>query len=142
MTRRTHDAAQLGDLDTPSRRAANLVVADAGEGYQSLNAGMARLGWRSITVRHPLDAIVGLQDEALEILAVLAPIPDAHFDALEFFAFMKDAFPRVRRIAYTKRSTAAKVASDAAHVGLLDTLLTYCSPLYLLAEALQPARGA
>jgi hypothetical protein len=77
---------------------------------------------------------MSLQDDTPPTGVVLAPAHDPRFKAMEFFAFMRDAFPCVRRIAYTKR---ALERSSALVIGLLDVVLNYPTPLHRLAEALQ-----
>ncbi|MFC1610035.1 hypothetical protein ACFL6C_03700 [Myxococcota bacterium] len=59
----------------------------------------------SITVQHPLEAIIRLQDESLAIGLVLAPLHDLRFNSTEFFAFMRDAYPRVRRYFYAGKTS-------------------------------------
>jgi hypothetical protein len=49
-----------------------------------------------------LDAILRLQDESLDINLLLAPSQDPKFSLRDFFAFVKDEFPHVCRIAYAK----------------------------------------
>ena len=83
---------------------AALIIADADLCHFSFSDGIATLGRRSITVRLPLEAILSLQDDSPQIGVVLAPAHDPRFRAMEFFAFMRDAYPLVRRIAYTKRA--------------------------------------
>jgi hypothetical protein len=71
-----------------------LMIADA-------NSGETDPMCSCITVQHPLEAIVRLQDTSLAIGIILAPLHDLRFDSTEFFAFMRDAFPGVRRYFYT-----------------------------------------
>ena len=113
--------------------ATTLIIADADRGYRSFSDGMTSLGHRFITVRHPLDAIMSLLDDSLAIDAVLAPAHDPRFRALEFFAFMREAFPLVRRISYAKQ---ASEHADALGADPLDVVLTYPTPVRELAEAL------
>lgn len=112
---------------------AALIIADAARGHRFFSAGIARLGHTAITVQDPLRAIVRLQDDALPIGAVLAPARDSWFKVREFFAFMKDAFPMVRRIAFARHGTRY---ADALDADLLDVALTYPVPIPRLAEAL------
>jgi hypothetical protein len=96
---------------------------------------MASLGCCSTTVRHPLDAIRSLQDDSLAIGAVLAPARNPWLRAVEFFAFLKDVYPLVRRIAYAKHLSDH---AEAQRTGLLDAALTYPTSLDWLAAVLQP----
>ena len=116
-----------------------LIIADADLGHWFFSEGIASLGRCTITVRNPRDVIARLQDESLAIGVVLAPTHDPQFRVLEFFEFMRDAFPLVRRIAYAKP---ASERADALGADLLDVVLTYPTPLRELAEALQPASEA
>jgi len=81
-----------------------LIIAAADEGHRSVTDCVASLGRCSITVRHPLEAIICLQDDSVPIDVVLAPAHDLGFATLEWFAFMREEFPRVLRIAYEKSS--------------------------------------
>jgi hypothetical protein len=116
-----------------------LIVATADVGHRSFTEGIASLGRRSVTVHHPLEAIVCLQDDSLAVGVVLAPAHDLGFRTLELFEFMRDQFPRVRRIAYAKSSSEH---AGAPGTGLIDLTLTYPTPLNRLAEALQPSPEA
>lgn len=60
-------------------------------------------------VSQPLDAIRCLQDASLFIDVVFAPADELSFATSEFFVFMKEAFPLVRRISYAGHSTDAVV---------------------------------
>lgn len=113
-----------------------LIIADVDLCHRSFRAGMASLGYCSVTVRQPLEAIVCLQDDAMTIGAVLAPAYDPRFNTLQFFAFMRAEFPLVRRIGYAKH---ASKHADALEAGLLDVVLICPTPRPELAEALQPA---
>ena len=113
-----------------------LIIADTDLCHWSFSSGIVSMGGCCITVHHPLEAIIGLQDGSLAIGVVLAPAHDPRFNALELFAFMRAEFPLVRRVAYAKH---ASEHADALDAGLLDVVLTYPTPLHELAEALQPA---
>jgi hypothetical protein len=122
-----------------------LIIAAADEGHRSVTDCVASLGRRSITVRHPLEAIICLQDDSVPIDVVLAPAHDLGFATLEWFAFMREEFPRVLRIAYEKSSAEDAQAPDAL---LIDLTLTYPTPPPRLAEAVplspedvEPATG-
>ena len=112
---------------------ATLIIAASDTCHRSVTDCVARLGRRSITVRHPLEAIICLQDDAVSIDVVLAPAHDLGFATLEWFAFMRAEFPRVLRIAYEKSSAEDPHAPDAS---LIDLTMTYRTPPPRLAEAL------
>jgi hypothetical protein len=89
-----------------------LVIANAGLSYRSLITDLFRLGRRAVTARSPLGAIVQLQDHTLAIDLLLAPSDDPKFGLLDFFTFVKDEFPHVRRIAYAKSDVHAALGIE------------------------------
>jgi hypothetical protein len=104
-----------------------LIIAAADEGHRSVTDCVASLGRRSITVRHPLEAIICLQNDSVPIDVVLAPAHDLGFATLEWLS-AEDA-----------------QAPDAL---LIDLTLTYPTPPPRLAEAVplspedvEPATG-
>ena len=134
---RTDCGEAAGKTRKPTRSASTaLLVADAALRHRSLSKGLASLGRRCITVRHPRDVFTGLRQGSLAIDAVFAPVQDPHFSAREFFTTMRDDFPLVRRIAHAMHASQHACALDA---GLLEVVLTYPTPQHELAEALQPA---
>jgi hypothetical protein len=90
----------------PARpKSTTLIISDVGLGRRPFSDVVGNAGRCSITVQHPLEAIICLQDKSLGIGVVLAPANDARFSSLEFFAFMRDTFPLVRRYSYAKRAS-------------------------------------
>lgn len=92
-----------------------LVVATGNTRHNSLANRIAALGRLSITVHHPLEVIHCLQNDALAVDLVLAPAHDIGFGTHALFAFMRDEFPRVRRIAYLMSTAGPGDAPETGH---------------------------
>jgi hypothetical protein len=90
-------AELLTEHSTPARTSALLIASNPGDTRQE--------GICATIVSQPLDAIRCLQDVSLIIDVVFAPVDELSFATSEFFVFMKEAFPLVRRISYAGHST-------------------------------------
>lgn len=112
-----------------------LIVADSRFDHWSFSDAIVALGRPSITVRGPADAVAALHAHPRAIGAVLGPVRDPRHETLEFFANLRDAFPRVRRIAFARDPLEY---AEARGAGLLDGLVTVPTPLYWLGVALGP----
>lgn len=140
--RRRIQRGQTGQTRSPRRAQPSepistaLIVATANERRNSLAGRVAAVGRQSITVHHPLEVIHCLQDDSLAVDLVLAPAHDIGFGTHALFAFMRDEFPRVRRIAYVM-STAGP--SDAPETGQHDRTRSCSAPLRRFPGATQPS---
>lgn len=104
-TRRTQTLQEASAGNVKGDQAAHstvLVISNAGLNYRSLIMDLLRLGRRAVTARSPLGAILQLQNHKPAIDLLLAPADDPKFSLLDFFTFVKEEFPHVRRIAYAK----------------------------------------
>ncbi len=79
-----------------------LIYADEAGCSIRLAVGLALLGRSSKVIRTPLDAIVALQDGRIAVDAVFAPLQDDESNTSALFDFVKDEYPRVRRIAFAR----------------------------------------
>jgi hypothetical protein len=89
----------------PSRVApvtATLVYADTAKCSDILVAELTRLGKRTFTVRHPLEAIRLLEDPGVTIEAAFMSLQDASSDVVRLFAFLQEEYWGVRRIAFAQ----------------------------------------
>ena len=84
-----------------------MIIADDAQNSRLLSDDIARIGCRSITVTHPLEAITSLEQSTPEIGVVLVPTRADGFKAREFLAFMRNEYPHVRRVGYSTHSSKA-----------------------------------
>jgi hypothetical protein len=76
------------------------IYADTAECSRFLASGIAGLERNSIIVYTTLDAIVQLRDVTMTIDAVFVSLQDHNLDISKFFVFLKNHYPRFRRIAF------------------------------------------
>jgi hypothetical protein len=84
----------------PETTGAVLFVPDSAGVCDCLTRSLTSMGNLVSVVAQPLDFIERLQDQESPVGAVFAPLGDASVDALSVLAFVKSAFPEVRRVAY------------------------------------------
>jgi hypothetical protein len=141
--KKANDAVPIEDPKTPADKDTTLIIAEATRSHLALKNGITSLGRRTLTVRFPLDIIMRLEDASFAISAVLAPVQSASFKTHEFFAFMKDAYPLVRRVAYSdRRHVWESDVYEAKGTGLEDVVLICPTSLRDLAMALWPVSGS
>lgn len=81
---------------------ASLVFTDAARCSEILTKELHRLGKRTFSVRHPLEAIDLLENKNQRIDAAFMSLQDVSNDVVEFFLFLQDEFLGTRRIAFAQ----------------------------------------
>ncbi len=85
---------------------AHVLVYNDESGHSAhVASGLSRLGTRTVVVHTPLEAVVTLQNESDPVHAAFIPLDSSNFDMAAFCAFLRDAHPRVRRVAFATGST-------------------------------------
>lgn len=87
-------------LGCDKRKRAVLVVPDATQPDVGIEAAVVALGANTTSVTEHLESILCLQDPALNVVVVVAPLDCSAFETLTFFSFMRTSFPAVRRVGY------------------------------------------
>ena len=115
-----------------------LILADSALEHWHFSDGTANLGRPSITVRDPVEAFAVLHRQPRQIGVVLGPAHDPRYGAMEFFRAVREAFPHIRRLAFSRHLSEC---AEALHDGLLQGVVTCPAPPYWLSVAF-PGRTA
>lgn len=90
----------------PLPLATAMIYADTAGCSELIASEFSRLKSPAVVVHHPLDAIVLLQRESVTIDAAFMSLQDGNADISQFFAFLQDEHPSVRRIAFAQHESA------------------------------------
>jgi DNA-binding NarL/FixJ family response regulator len=104
----------------------------------ALDNDLRSLGHEVVGVATPLDALSLLSSDTHRIVAVIAGCDLAHADPLGFLNFLKDAYPRIRRVALPGDSR-PKQFDRAIATGVVESVLNSPWNSDSLSEALRPS---
>jgi hypothetical protein len=106
----------------------------------ALDNDLRSLGHDMVAVATPLDALSLLSSDTHRLVAVIAGCDPAHTDPLGFLNFLKDAHPRIRRIALPGDSR-PKQLEHAVAAGVVEAVLNSPWDRDSLSVALSPLRS-
>lgn len=118
--------------------AAVLVLNSPSSVLLALDNDLRSLGHDVVGVATPLDALSLLSSDTHRIVAVVAGCDLAHADPLGFLNFLKDAYPRIRRVALPGDSR-PKQLERAIATGVVDAVLNSPWDSDSLSKALRPS---
>jgi hypothetical protein len=122
----------------PAMAATVLLLGGPSPVLSALERAVSSLGYTVVGASTPLDAIALLSLNAQPISAVVVACDHGGAESLGFLRFLKDLYPKIRRIAFSCAVRSAPCATPGPS-GVIEAVLSESWDSRSLLEALRPA---